>query len=206
MHLSLASGKTELRCQYRNFEGRDTHDSTRKSLSACSDQELTWDVGEIGTNFRQRLQERNERYRSLESEYEIASSSVLGREYIARSIKLTVAKMTKNFHQDRSSDEQTPMPMTDDHISFRDALQFDKFIGPQMSQSYQFNFDHEDVRDSISHGSLIMKEIPKEVGRSQIAASLYVLTSPGISTQKPRTSYSIACYESQTHLCSRPSA
>lgn len=140
-------------------------------MQTCNEEDLTWAVGDIDKNFKQRLQERNKRYNSLESESRTHSSSALDRDYIARSNKSTVAKMTKNYYLDQSSDEHTPVPLTDDRILIQDVLQFDKYLGSRMSRSYQFGIDSHDVRDSVFYGKLAMEETQKEVN------PCYILTA-----------------------------
>lgn len=123
---------------------------------------------DFDTNFRQSLEERDGGHRWFEPQpvFEPPSSSPLDREYIARSIKLTAAKMTKNFHSNRTSEEHTPATI-EMGGGDRDTISIARYLGPQLGRLDPFDLDNEDIQDSIYHGNQIMDELRKEVGQSQ---------------------------------------
>lgn len=151
----------ELPVSWFEHEVTDRPKRQKKVQFKDDDPKLTWDVGNPETNLRRRLQERNERYRIMETDYD--SSHNLDKALIARSIKLTVAKMTRNFHMNRSSEEEPSSPAKDEPIRLWSTLPLGKDMSPQLGRSYQFGMNSSDVQDSMARGRQILQEIQTTV-------------------------------------------
>ncbi|CZR59214.1 uncharacterized protein PAC_09106 [Phialocephala subalpina] len=132
--------------------------------------ELKWNVGDVRSNLERGLQERVERYSRLED-----------RIYIARNIKMTVARMTRNFHSNRSSEEDHGLPSSSQAIIPQQTISVNDHTETQLSLSCQFEMDSEDALDSVNRGSQILREVQNKV--ISPTSSLKSIPSPDI---KPR--------------------
>ncbi|KAE8451907.1 hypothetical protein EG329_002748 [Mollisiaceae sp. DMI_Dod_QoI] len=115
--------------------------------------ELTWDIGDIDLNISQRLLDRNEGNGSLE--IGLSSSHQQQKNHIAQSIKLTVAKMTKNFHASQSSDEDHAIQYRqygEQPIQIHNATPFEEYI------THRSRIDTSEAWDSVNRGRQILHE------------------------------------------------
>ncbi|KAF8865856.1 hypothetical protein BDZ45DRAFT_376875 [Acephala macrosclerotiorum] len=126
-----------------------------------------WNVGDIHSNFKRRFQERNERYGRL-----------IDRIYIGRKIRMTVARMTRNYHSNRSSEEDHGLPSTSQANLLQDMIPGGDGADPQLGPVCQFGMDSRDAIDSVNRGSQILREIQNDA--EMHTGSIKNIPSPGL--------------------------